>query len=44
MVDMRDDYDLTVVGAGMGGINAAFKAAGSGKTIALVERHKVGGT
>jgi len=41
---MRDHYDLTVVGAGMGGINAAFKAAGPENRIALVERHKVGGT
>lgn len=41
---MDDHYDLTVVGAGMGGINAAFRAAGPGTRVALVERHKVGGT
>lgn len=41
---MREDYDLTVIGAGMGGINAAFRAAGPGTRVALIERHKVGGT
>lgn len=41
---MQSDYDLTVIGAGMGGINAAFRAAGLGGRVALVERHKVGGT
>ncbi|MEX1124116.1 MAG: FAD-dependent oxidoreductase [Acidimicrobiia bacterium] len=41
---MPDEYDLTVIGAGMGGINAAHRAAGLGARVALVERHKVGGT
>jgi pyruvate/2-oxoglutarate dehydrogenase complex dihydrolipoamide dehydrogenase (E3) component len=41
---MTATYDLTVIGAGMGGINAAFRAARSGARVALVERHKVGGT
>lgn len=41
---MRDMYDLTVIGAGMGGINAAFRAANLGASVALVERNKVGGT
>ncbi|MEX0699448.1 MAG: FAD-binding protein [Acidimicrobiia bacterium] len=41
---MHDQFDLTVIGAGMGGINAAFRAAGLGGRVALVERHKVGGT
>lgn len=41
---MHDKFDLTVIGAGMGGINAAFRAAGLGGRVALVERHKVGGT
>ena len=27
---MPDSYDLAVIGAGMGGINAAFRAAGLG--------------
>jgi pyruvate/2-oxoglutarate dehydrogenase complex dihydrolipoamide dehydrogenase (E3) component len=41
---MSDSYDLTVIGAGMGGINAAFRAAGSGTRVALIERDRVGGT
>ncbi len=41
---MRDMYDLTVIGAGMGGINAAHRAADLGARVALVERHHVGGT
>lgn len=41
---MSDHYDLTVIGGGMGGINAAFRAAGPGMRVALVERHKIGGT
>jgi pyruvate/2-oxoglutarate dehydrogenase complex dihydrolipoamide dehydrogenase (E3) component len=39
-----DPYDLAVIGAGMGGINAAFRAAGLGARVALIERDKVGGT
>ncbi|MGF1618763.1 MAG: FAD-dependent oxidoreductase [Acidimicrobiia bacterium] len=41
---MKTHYDLTVIGAGMGGINAAYRAAGLGASVALVERHKIGGT
>jgi pyruvate/2-oxoglutarate dehydrogenase complex dihydrolipoamide dehydrogenase (E3) component len=41
---MNERYDLTVIGAGMGGVNAAFRAAGLGARVALIERHKVGGT
>jgi glutathione reductase (NADPH) len=41
---MTRNYDLTVIGAGMGGINAAYRAAGHGASVALIERHKVGGT
>lgn len=41
---MDDTYDLTIIGAGMGGINAAFKAAELGARIALIESHHVGGT
>jgi pyruvate/2-oxoglutarate dehydrogenase complex dihydrolipoamide dehydrogenase (E3) component len=41
---MDDRYDLAVIGAGMGGVNAAFRAAGLGARVALIERHKVGGT
>lgn len=41
---MDNRYDLAVIGAGMGGINAAFRAAGGGNRVALIERHQVGGT
>lgn len=41
---MVERYDLAVVGAGMGGVNAAFRAAGLGARVALIERDKVGGT
>lgn len=37
-------YDLVVVGAGQGGLPAAFMAARLGAKVALIERHKVGGT
>ena len=41
---MPQSHDLAVIGAGMGGINAAFRAAGLGARVALVERGKIGGT
>ncbi len=37
-------YDLAVVGAGMGGIGAANRAAAMGARVALVEAGKLGGT
>lgn len=37
-------YDLVVIGAGPGGYVAALEAAALGKTVAIVERHEVGGT
>lgn len=37
-------YDLAVIGAGMGGVNVANRAAGLGARVAVIERHKVGGT
>ncbi|TAM92503.1 FAD-dependent oxidoreductase [bacterium] len=39
-----DRYDLIVIGAGMGGVSAAFSAAEQGMHVALVERDKIGGT
>jgi dihydrolipoamide dehydrogenase len=38
------DYDVVVLGAGSGGYAAALRAAELGKTVALVEADKVGGT
>ncbi len=37
-------YDIAVIGAGQGGLPAAFMAARLGAKVALIERHKVGGT
>ena len=37
-------YDLVVLGAGSGGYAAALRAVQFGKTVALIEKDKVGGT
>ena len=37
-------YDIAVIGAGQGGLPAAFMAARLGAKVALIERHQVGGT
>ncbi len=37
-------HDLIVIGAGPGGLDAALYAAKHGLSVALIERHKVGGT
>lgn len=39
-----DTYDLIVIGAGTGGYSAAFRAAQLGLRVALIDRHKIGGT
>ena len=41
---MAEGYDLAVIGAGMGGVAVASRAAGLGARVALIEEHKVGGT
>ena len=41
---MPDRYDLAVIGAGMGGVAVASRAAGLGARVAIIEEHKVGGT
>jgi len=38
------NYDLIVLGGGIGGYTAAIRAAQAGKTVALVEEDKLGGT
>ncbi|OCT12452.1 dihydrolipoyl dehydrogenase [Paenibacillus pectinilyticus] len=37
-------YDVVVLGGGIGGYTAAIKAAQLGKSVAIVERDKMGGT
>lgn len=37
-------YDLAVVGGGMGGLNVANRAAAMGARVALLEAGKLGGT
>jgi pyruvate/2-oxoglutarate dehydrogenase complex dihydrolipoamide dehydrogenase (E3) component len=38
------DYDVIVIGAGMAGVNAAWKAHEAGARVAVVERERLGGT
>jgi len=42
-VKFMEKFDIAIIGAGPGGYVAAIYAAKSGKKVALVERHKVGG-
>ncbi len=40
---MSTMYDLVIIGAGGGGITAAFEAQRRGAKVALLEKHKIGG-
>ena len=40
---MSNKYDLVIIGAGGGGITAAFEAQRRGAKVALLEKHKIGG-
>ncbi|MDT3331368.1 dihydrolipoyl dehydrogenase [Microbacterium sp. KSW-18] len=40
----RHEFDLVVLGGGSGGYAAAIRASELGKTVALIEKDKVGGT
>ena len=40
---MSNHYDIVIVGAGGGGITAAFEAQRRGAKVALLEKHKIGG-
>lgn len=40
----QQNYDLIVIGGGSGGLAVAEKAAQFGKTVAVIEGHKMGGT
>lgn len=37
-------YDVAVIGAGMGGLGAANRAAAMGARVALIEADRIGGT
>jgi dihydrolipoamide dehydrogenase len=41
---MAKNYDVVVLGGGIGGYTAAIRAAQLGKSVAIVERAKLGGT
>ncbi|MCY4258306.1 MAG: dihydrolipoyl dehydrogenase [bacterium] len=41
---MSDSFDLVVIGGGPGGYAAALYGAGAGLDVAVVEKHKLGGT
>lgn len=38
-----DEYDLIIIGAGAGGLSAAYTAKGFGKKVLLIEKDKPGG-
>ncbi|MBI3970553.1 MAG: FAD-binding protein [Chloroflexi bacterium] len=40
----NERFDVVVIGAGMGGLNAADEAAGRGAKVAVIEGGRVGGT
>ncbi len=42
--NMENHYDLAVIGAGMGGIEVASRAAQMDARVAIIEHGKVGGT
>ncbi|WP_127588720.1 dihydrolipoyl dehydrogenase [Paenibacillus koleovorans] len=41
---MTRTYDIVVIGGGIGGYSAAIRAAQLGKSVAIVEKDKLGGT
>jgi len=41
---MRDLYDVTIIGSGLGGYVAAIRAAQKGAKVALIEKARLGGT
>ena len=44
MAEGSESFDLVILGAGNAGYSAAFRAAGLGMKVAMVEKDKVGGT
>ena len=41
---MVERYDIVVIGAGPGGYVSAIKAAKLGKSVAIIENRRAGGT
>ena len=41
---MAEKFDIVVIGAGQGGLPAAYMAANLGAKVALIEMREVGGT
>jgi len=41
---MRETYDAIVIGTGQAGPSLAVRVAAAGRRVAVIERHKVGGT
>ena len=37
-------FDIAIIGAGQGGLPAAYMAANLGAKVALIEKREVGGT
>jgi dihydrolipoamide dehydrogenase len=44
VADNNDTFDIVILGGGNAGYSCAFRAAGLGMTVAMVENDKVGGT
>ncbi|MET0728399.1 MAG: dihydrolipoyl dehydrogenase [Acidimicrobiales bacterium] len=44
MVQTADHYDVVIIGGGPGGYATALYGASAGLNIAMIERHKLGGT
>lgn len=44
MSDPNTGYDVVILGGGSGGYASAFRAAGLGMSVALIEKDKLGGT
>ena len=41
MPPMKDQYDIIVIGSGLGGLTAARRLATAGRKVLLVEQHAI---